>query len=230
MIRAVLLDVYETLIDAPASEPYRSPYSHLLVDSGLDGRGMREARRVFMTSPLPTMSEAARALEARAPEARVSPGAVRRAEEELAAHLRTFALVEGAEEALRALRGEGRALVLVSNLGTPYREPIRRLGVETLVDHAVYSCDVGCRKPEEEIFRRALERAGCEAREAVMVGDDPEADVEGARRAGLLALHLARGARAGDAAGGGVVTALCDLPGAIRRLERDGGQGAAGAG
>jgi HAD superfamily hydrolase (TIGR01458 family) len=48
-------------------------------------------------------------------------------------------------------------------------------------------------KPEEAFFRLALEDLGLEAGEVAMVGDDAEADVSGATRAGLLGIQVKTG-------------------------------------
>jgi HAD superfamily hydrolase (TIGR01458 family) len=48
-------------------------------------------------------------------------------------------------------------------------------------------------KPEKDFFRLALEDLGLEAREAAMVGDDPEADVAGAKGAGLKGVQVKTG-------------------------------------
>ena len=57
---------------------------------------------------------------------------------------------------------------------------------------------VGVEKPDPEIFRIALRRAGVEAAEAVHVGDLYAVDVVGARRAGLEPVLLDPHGRYGD--------------------------------
>jgi FMN hydrolase / 5-amino-6-(5-phospho-D-ribitylamino)uracil phosphatase len=52
--------------------------------------------------------------------------------------------------------------------------------------------DAGMMKPDPRIFAMLLERVGLDASEAIHVGDDPEADVEGARAAGVLPVWLNR--------------------------------------
>jgi HAD superfamily hydrolase (TIGR01458 family) len=54
-------------------------------------------------------------------------------------------------------------------------------------------------KPQPEFFRLALENLGLQANEAAMVGDDPESDVAGARRAGLGAVQVRTGKWVRDA-------------------------------
>ena len=48
-------------------------------------------------------------------------------------------------------------------------------------------------KPEESFFRIALEDMGLEAHEVAVVGDDAEADVAGAKRAGLSGIQVRTG-------------------------------------
>jgi 2-haloalkanoic acid dehalogenase type II len=62
-------------------------------------------------------------------------------------------------------------------------------------DLLVDSETVGCYKPEPRIFQRACDVLSVPAGEAVMVGDTPETDVQGAHRAGLRAVWLNRGHR-----------------------------------
>ena len=54
-------------------------------------------------------------------------------------------------------------------------------------------------KPEEAFFRSALEDLRLEAGEVAMVGDDVEADVAGAKRAGLLGIQVRTGKWGSDA-------------------------------
>jgi FMN phosphatase YigB (HAD superfamily) len=65
-------------------------------------------------------------------------------------------------------------------------------GLTPLVDVLVTSEEVNHLKPAPEIFYAALERLGCEASEAVMVGDSWDIDVSGALNAGLRAVWFNR--------------------------------------
>jgi putative hydrolase of the HAD superfamily len=108
------------------------------------------------------------------------------------------------EPTLGALRRRGMRLGVVSNWDTRLRGISAGLGLDRLVDFVVISAEVGVRKPDPRIFEEALRRAGVRAGEAVHVGDLPEEDVEGARRAGLGAFLIDREKR---------VTARNDPPG-----------------
>jgi putative hydrolase of the HAD superfamily len=48
------------------------------------------------------------------------------------------------------------------------------------------------RKPDARIFRAALDRLGVPAERTVMVGDNLEADIVGARRVGMRTILLTR--------------------------------------
>lgn len=77
-------------------------------------------------------------------------------------------------------------------------------------------------KPEPAMFRAILEAAGVAAEEAVVVGDNPDADVVGARRSGISAILVLTGvADAAHAAGLGGdrrPDAIADDPAGVRRL------------
>jgi HAD superfamily hydrolase (TIGR01509 family) len=93
---------------------------------------------------------------------------------------------------LDALRGLGLKLGLVSNaLDPPWllHRDLDQLGVASRLDAAVFSCEVGKRKPHPAIFEAALERLGVEARETLFVGDDLRCDVGGAGALGMTTVQ-----------------------------------------
>jgi HAD superfamily hydrolase (TIGR01549 family) len=92
------------------------------------------------------------------------------------------------ESTLAQLRGR-----YVLGVITNGNADVRRLGIGEYFDFAVSPMDVGAAKPDRVIFEAACHRAGVEAAEAAHVGDDPEADVVGAARYGMLPVWLNRG-------------------------------------
>lgn len=77
-------------------------------------------------------------------------------------------------------------------------------------------------KPEESFFRIALEELGLAAHEVAMVGDDAEADVAGAKKAGLSGIQVRTGKwRPGAEVDEAdlVIDSIADLPGALERGE-----------
>jgi putative hydrolase of the HAD superfamily len=96
---------------------------------------------------------------------------------------------------LGALREAGVRIVVVSNWDASLHERLHETGLAGLVDGALASAVVGSAKPERAIFAAALALAGSVPEDTWHVGDSPEADVVGARRAGLHPVLIARGGR-----------------------------------
>ena len=109
-----------------------------------------------------------------------------------------------APPALDGLRARGLRLLCVSNWDVSLAEVLERCGLRTALDGVVCSAAAGARKPDPRIFAAALGEAGCEAGEALHVGDTPEEDVAGAEAAGIRALLL-------DREGGGDITSLEEI-------------------
>jgi putative hydrolase of the HAD superfamily len=111
---------------------------------------------------------------------------------------------------LAALREGGARLAVVSNWDVSLHDVLERTGLRPLVDAVVISAELGAAKPDPAIFRAALERVEAAASDALHVGDSLEADVEGARAAGVEAVLVARGGVA-NADGVRVIASLDEL-------------------
>jgi HAD superfamily hydrolase (TIGR01549 family) len=96
--------------------------------------------------------------------------------------------IDGAAILLPLIRSRARVGVVSNNLLEEQREKLRHCGLDGFVDALVVSEEAGVSKPDPLIFRLALDRLGCEAGEAVMIGDSWAADVAGARAAGIRAI------------------------------------------
>ncbi len=93
---------------------------------------------------------------------------------------------------LEALRDRGLKLGLVSNAFDPgwlLHRDLEELGVAERLDFAVFSSEVGKRKPHPEIFERALDALGVEARSAMFVGDRLYEDVRGSGELGMTTVQ-----------------------------------------
>lgn len=96
-------------------------------------------------------------------------------------------------EALRVLghlSRQGIRLGILSNWDTRLRELYLGFALDRLFPYLVCSAEVELAKPDPDIFRLACRVAGVAPNEAVHVGDDPELDVAGASRAGLVGLSF----------------------------------------
>lgn len=91
-----------------------------------------------------------------------------------------------AKNVLEALKARQIAVAIVTNgRSDVQRSVITALGFDALVSAIVISEEVAVRKPQRQIFEIALRQLGVKASEAIFVGDDPIADIEGALNAGL---------------------------------------------
>ena len=110
-----------------------------------------------------------------------------------------FTPFEEVPATLRRLRSHPARprLVVASNWDVSLHEALERTGLSALVDGAVCSAEVGTAKPAPEVFERALAIAGVPAGEALHVGDDLEADVEGAHAIGIEPVLVLREGGAG---------------------------------
>jgi putative hydrolase of the HAD superfamily len=89
---------------------------------------------------------------------------------------------------LDSLRDRGLRLGLVSNAFDPgwlLREDLARMGIAERLDVAVFSSEVGKRKPHPAIFEAALDPLGVEPARALFVGDRLYEDVRGPKELGM---------------------------------------------
>jgi putative hydrolase of the HAD superfamily len=88
---------------------------------------------------------------------------------------------------LESLRARGKKLGVITNGPTRWQSrKIECMGIASFFDTILISETEGIQKPDSRIFARALERCGVLARESIFVGDHPEADIDGALKAGLV--------------------------------------------
>jgi putative hydrolase of the HAD superfamily len=93
-------------------------------------------------------------------------------------------------ELMRELKEAGYRMAMLTNNVREW-EPLWRtmLPVDEIFETVVDSGFVGCRKPESRIYELTLERIALPA-EACLFVDDVLVNVEGARKAGLHAVHF----------------------------------------
>lgn len=81
-------------------------------------------------------------------------------------------------------------LGIVSNSEGGLVALLQRIGLASMFDLIVDSAHEGVRKPDPEIFRRALTRLNAIPQTSIYVGDIPDVDVAGAQAAGISAALL----------------------------------------
>ena len=123
---------------------------------------------------------------------------------------------------VQRLSKAGYRLGLISNATDDgvVQRLVDKAGFRPWFDPIISSASVGIRKPDPAIFRMVLDKWGIAAREAVMVGDDPEADILGARLTGMRSILVRRSNDPVDAqiVPDAEVTRLSQLPEVIASL------------
>ena len=115
-------------------------------------------------------------------------------------------------EALTALRSRGLVLGVISNFDSRLFGLLEGLGLARFFAPVVISSQAGAAKPETAIFHRALTSHGLRPDDALHVGDSYEADVVGARTAGLTPVWVDRRAHDPSTDGYLRVKSLAEIP------------------
>ncbi len=117
--------------------------------------------------------------------------------------------------ALDAMQAAGLRMGVVSNWGWAAPELLQTLELARHFEIMSISARVGYQKPHAAIFEHALDLLDVTADQAIHVGDDPEADVVGARRVGIEPVLIDRRGRAhpplGHEADAGDVATIADF-------------------
>jgi putative hydrolase of the HAD superfamily len=133
-------------------------------------------------------------------------------------HSENFELYEDVLPVLAELRKHRLKIGLVSNTSRDLASFVRHFALD--VDAWITSGSFGRVKPSPAIFRAALALLEVEPEAAVMVGDSPLDDIEGARRLGMRAFLLDREGHYPNEPGS--LPSLLSLPAALS-LAADGG-------
>jgi putative hydrolase of the HAD superfamily len=191
MIKAVLFDLFETLITESRVNPTRA--SRLGETLGLDQEAFRaawKARRprvvLGQLSFVEALTEISRTLTGTSDAAAIRRIRDQRIQEKAAA----YAHVDEDVAALVAdLRSRGVALAVVSNC---FEEDVFEWPACALAREfqcTLFSFAEGVAKPDPEIFRRATHWLGVDPARALFVGDGGDNELAGAEGAGLRACH-----------------------------------------
>jgi phosphoglycolate phosphatase-like HAD superfamily hydrolase len=185
--RAALLDVDGTLIDS------NDAHAHAWVDAcneagyPLAFGAVRRLIGMGGDRVLPALTGLAEDSE---PGERLS---ARRGEIFRERYLPSCAPFPGARELLQRMQAEGLELVVATSASQrDLAQLLKRAGVDDLIDAAASASQAERSKPAPDIVEAALQRAGADPRQAVMLGDTPY-DVKAATRAGVRCVALRSG-------------------------------------
>jgi putative hydrolase of the HAD superfamily len=92
---------------------------------------------------------------------------------------------------IKSIKGYGKKVGIISD-GTTIEqmEILTRLGIIHLLDSIIISEEIGYEKPSIKLFEKAMKEFGLPASAIIMIGDNYERDVIGAKNAGCRAVLL----------------------------------------
>ncbi|MEM7116492.1 MAG: HAD-IA family hydrolase [Chloroflexota bacterium] len=95
----------------------------------------------------------------------------------------------GLHKMIATFQQQNIKLAVITNGPYPFqRHNFEAMGITDAFEFVMVSEQEGLRKPDPAIFQRALNRLGLQPHEAVYVGDNPIADVQGAHSASMKAV------------------------------------------
>jgi putative hydrolase of the HAD superfamily len=182
--RAVLLDLYDTLVDGDW-HGWRTELSTLTgIDEDTLGMAYHVTREERNTGAYPTSEDSVRALLGAAGLAAPSEDLVRDVVEAEEAFGGEIHLYDDSLPTVAALRERGDRTALVSNCSHATRSIVEQLGLPARFDAVILSFEVRVRKPEPGIYLAALKAIDADPADAVFV-DDQTAYCDGARALGI---------------------------------------------
>jgi putative hydrolase of the HAD superfamily len=95
-------------------------------------------------------------------------------------------------DVLKQLQGAGIKLGIISNFDSRIYSVLDSLRIRHFFDAVTISSEAGFPKPDPRIFQTAVDALGCPASDVLLIGDNPQEDVEAAMRAGLNAVLIDR--------------------------------------
>jgi putative hydrolase of the HAD superfamily len=97
----------------------------------------------------------------------------------------SYRVIDGAVTTLDFLRNAGWRHIIVSNHVPELESIVDGLGLKCHFDHVITSGVVGYEKPHRRMFDYAIELAGEQNKPMWMIGDNPIADIAGAKSLGI---------------------------------------------
>jgi putative hydrolase of the HAD superfamily len=201
VVKACLVDVYETILDPDflARERALAAFAGVGADDWLaEWMKTHPERDRGKLSVVDAFAQTLRALGIE-PKPEIVDDIARKDAELMRRYCRLY---DDSVPFLTGLRAQGILIALVSNCADTTRSLLEDLGVVPLADAVILSCEVGSVKPSPEIYMCALEELGVAPADAVFVDDQPGFCV-GAEAVGVPAIQIARAAPDGQVSGPG---------------------------
>ena len=209
-LKAVLFDMFDTLMLIERGHEFYSPSlrrAHEFLAANGVSAGFEEFQKAYIKARDALYAEADARLEEPHFNVRIAE-ALKRLGYEYNASSRLVVGATGAfcerfmdfvtldpdaKKVLEKLSGRYK-LGIVSNFAIPecVFKLLKKHGLDGFFDVVVVSGEVNKRKPSPEIFQKALQKLGVSEKETVFVGDTVDADIAGAKSAGMKTVYIER--------------------------------------
>ena len=99
---------------------------------------------------------------------------------------------EGAKEILQEFSPKCLIGILTNGFTEVQYRKIRTTGLDRYIQRMVISDEIGIQKPDSRLFRHAEQATGASPESTIMIGDNPDNDIQGALNAGWNAIYFNR--------------------------------------
>ncbi|GAI12622.1 unnamed protein product, partial [marine sediment metagenome] len=92
---------------------------------------------------------------------------------------------------LRELKDTGLHMGIISDIDNDFQEfQFKVFGISEMFDSITTSEEVQIYKPKEKIFQVALNKAGCQGKESIIIGDSYKKDIIGGKNVGMTTIWI----------------------------------------
>lgn len=189
---AILFDLFHTLTGLESTW-YSGPKTADLLGIGREAwseqliERSRERLTGEQTDPTVILRTMAHAIDPTIPEETIEKAVVNRMERFAAALVH---IPQETRRALERLRSMKKGLGLISNADVSEVAAWGRSPIAGCFDSVVFSCHVGCVKPEPEIYRISMESLQVSPAQCVFVGDGGSNELQGAQELGIATVMI----------------------------------------
>lgn len=99
-------------------------------------------------------------------------------------------LFDDVDEVLKYLQQDYRLHIITNGFHEVQEGKLKNSNIDQYFDVVVNSEMVGVKKPNPEIFHYSLDKANTKANTSLMIGDNLEADIYGAKQVGMQTIHF----------------------------------------
>lgn len=97
----------------------------------------------------------------------------------------------GVPQLLNSLHKSGKNIYLLTNAQRLFTVPeLQALSLYDKFDGMVISSDIGCCKPDSNIFKFLIQKYNLNTEECVMIGNDADCDIAGANSVGIKSIYV----------------------------------------